>query len=192
VAQRVSRAVERVPPMREMRASRSGWRGARSGRGPGVRWRAIGSRVAPASAQKLSSCPSSRLRRAKLRRLRDLAFYMGCCPHRREGPVRCGTLPSPSVIRFPIQGLPAPPSQAGVCRGSSETPVRRPRRASAECRLRRPLVARSGERGAGSGERATARSFGVRGVHRWVRCPPVLPAGQREVSRCGFSASLYA
>jgi hypothetical protein len=39
------------------------------------------------------------------RRPDRLAFYMGCCPHRREGPVRCGTLPSPSVIRTPDRGL---------------------------------------------------------------------------------------
>ena len=30
---------------------------------------------------------------------------MGCCPHRREGPVTCGTLPSPSVISTPDRGL---------------------------------------------------------------------------------------
>ena len=39
------------------------------------------------------------------RRPGQLAVYMGCCPHRREGPVSCATLPSPSVIRTPDRGL---------------------------------------------------------------------------------------
>jgi hypothetical protein len=61
----------RAPPARVGRS--------RPGRDAGIHRRAIGTRVAPASAerQKLSCRPSSRLRRAKLRRLRDLAFYMG-------------------------------------------------------------------------------------------------------------------
>jgi hypothetical protein len=55
-----------------------------------------GARSAPASRphlwkrQKLRCRPSSRLRRAKLRRLRDLAFYMGCYPHRRKDRVSLG------------------------------------------------------------------------------------------------------
>ena len=44
-------------------------------------------------------------RRRAARRPDRLAVYMGCCPHRREGSVRFGTLPSPAPMRTPDRGL---------------------------------------------------------------------------------------
>jgi hypothetical protein len=64
------------------------------GRDAGIRRRAIGSRIAPASVGETAEAESARLLAtsiAKLRRQRDLAFYMGYCPHRRKGHVSCGT-----------------------------------------------------------------------------------------------------
>jgi hypothetical protein len=53
-----------------------------------------------------------------------LPYYMGYRPHRREGHVRCGRLPSPSVIQ----------------NSRPRAPTRRPERASAGGRLRPPSV----------------------------------------------------
>jgi hypothetical protein len=50
--------------------------------------------------QLAARAPSSSARRPD-----GLAYYMGYGPHRREGHVRCGRLPSPSVIRTPDRGL---------------------------------------------------------------------------------------
>jgi hypothetical protein len=61
-------------------------------------------------AQRVESDASDRPQPARgtpssARRPDRLAVYMGCRPHRPEGPVRCGTLPSPSVIRTPDRRL---------------------------------------------------------------------------------------
>jgi hypothetical protein len=88
--------------------------------------------------QPAAGAPSSPARRPG-----RLAFYMGCCPHRREGPVTCGTLPSPSAISTPDRGLRLV-VQAGVCQRSSETPVRRPERGVGGAVSRRLLLMHAG------------------------------------------------
>jgi hypothetical protein len=86
---------------------------------------------------------------------------MGCCTHRREGPVRCGTLPSPSVIRTPDREL---------------LLVVRPKRASADDRLRRASVVRSG------------RELGAGGDARMSKAVAVLPPVSR-IGRCSCSSN---
>jgi hypothetical protein len=78
-ASRCERAPRGQPPRR--------LQGTRCRRLPARDW--LSCRARPRGKPRRRS--RSRLRSAKLRRQRPLAFYMGYCPHRRKGHVSCGT-----------------------------------------------------------------------------------------------------